>query len=414
MAQQEVRSFRGWWLALVAIVACAVFVVIYRMQHATVAVHAARVARLDIRRSVSTNGKVEPTEDYQAHAPFPGIVEDLYVEQGEQVKQGQELVRMDESSAAKDVAASQAALQSAQDTLQSMQKGGTQDELLSQRNDLLAAESQQKQAAASLASLQKLQAQGAASPNEVAAAQQRLTDAQTRIKELQTRRTGRYSAEDIRAQQAQVAQAKAGLIAAQTAYGNAVKRAPFAGTVYSVPVSQYDFVQMGDTLLDVADLNHLQVRAYFDEPEIGNLAAGQAVKIVWEAKPNTVWHGHIVQAPTTIIQYGSTRNVGECLITVDDAHGDLLPNTNVTVTVTTLEKFNVLSIPREALQTDGPSSSFVYKIQGDTLVKTPVTPGVVNPTRVEIVSGLKEGDEVAMGSLTDAELHNGLRVKVKP
>jgi HlyD family secretion protein len=171
---------------------------------------------------------------------------------------------------------------------------------------------------------------------------------------------------------------------------------------------------MGDTLLDVADLNHLQVRAYFDEPEIGNLAVGQAVKIVWEAKPNSVWHGHIVQAPTTIIQYGSTRNVGECVITVDDAHGDLLPNTNVTVTVTTLEKFNVLSIPREALQTDGPSSSFVYKIQGDTLVKTSVTPGVVNPTRVEIVKGLQEGDEVAMGSLTDAELHDGLRVKVKP
>jgi HlyD family secretion protein len=366
-------------LALLAVVACAVFVVYYRTQHATVAVHAARVARQDIRRTVSTNGKVEPTEDFQVHAPFPGIVKDLYVEQGEQVKQGEELVRMDDSSARKELAAAVANLSAAKSTLQSMQKGGTQDELLGQRNDLLAAESQQKQAAASLASLQKLQSQGAASPNEVAAAQQRLTDAQTRIKELQTRRTGRYSSEDIATQQ-----------------------------------TQYDFVQMGDTLLDVADLNHLQVRAYFDEPEIGNLAVGQAVKIVWEAKPNSVWHGHIVQAPTTIIQYGSTRNVGECVITVDDAHGDLLPNTNVTVTVTTLEKFNVLSIPREALQTDGPSSSFVYKIQGDTLVKTSVTPGVVNPTRVEIVKGLQEGDEVAMGSLTDAELHDGLRVKVKP
>ena len=68
------------------------------------------------------------------------------------------------------------------------------------------------------------------------------------------------------------------------------------------------------------DLNHIQVRAYFDEPEIGELQSGQAVKIVWDAKPNRVWHGHIDRAPTTVTQYGN-RNVGECVITVDDARG---------------------------------------------------------------------------------------------
>jgi HlyD family secretion protein len=72
----------------------------------------------------------------------------------------------------------------------------------------------------------------------------------------------------------------------------------------------------------------------------------------------------------------------------------------------------VLSVPREALQTDG-ASSFVYRIVNGVLVKTPVTPGVVNLTRVEIVQGLKEGDEVALGAVTEAELRNGLRVKVK-
>jgi HlyD family secretion protein len=413
MAQQEVRSYRGWIVALGAVVACVAVFLFYRTQHSVVLVHAARAERQDIKSTVSTNGKVEPTEDFQAHAPFPGVVQELYVEQGDHVQKGAELVRMDDSSARKEVAAAEASLQSAEDTLQAMQRGGTQDERLGQSNDLTAAQSQQKQAATSLASLQKLQAQGAASANEVASAQQRLTDAQVRVKQLQTRQTGRYSSEDIRTQQAQVAQARAALQAAQASLDNVVKRAPFAGTVYSVPVSQYDFVQMGDTLLDVADLTKLQIRAYFDEPEIGNLAVGQPVKIVWDAKPLQVWHGHILQAPTTIIQYGQTRNVGECIITVDDAKGDLLPNTNVTVTVTTLQHPDVLSLPREALQTDGPSS-FVYKIVGDTLVKTPVTPGVVNLTRVEIVKGLEQGDEVALGSLTDSDLRDGLRVKVKP
>jgi len=73
----------------------------------------------------------------------------------------------------------------------------------------------------------------------------------------------------------------------------------------------------------------------------------------------------------------------------------------------------VLSIPREALLTDGPSS-YVFKVIDGRLVKAPVTPGVVTLTRVEIVNGLKEGDQVALGSLTDAELRDGLRVKVKP
>jgi len=413
MAQVEARSYRSWVLALLAVAACVLFFFYYRTQHSTVVVHAALVSRQDIKRTVSTNGKVEPTEDYQAHAPFPGVVQELYVEQGEAVKKGETLVRMDDSSARKDLASAQASLQSAQDTLQAMQKGGTQDERLTASNDLASAETQQKQAAASLASLQKLQSQGAASANEVASAQQRLTDADTHVRQLHTRSTSRYSSDDIRTQQAQVAQARAAVAAAQSALDSAVKRAPFGGTVYSVPVSQYDFVQMGDTLLDVADLTQLQIRAYFDEPEIGNLAVGQPVKIVWDAKPLAVWHGKILQAPTTIIQYGTTRNVGECLITVDDAKGDLLPNTNVTVTVTTLQQPSVLSIPREALLTDGPIS-YVYKIVNGGLVKTSVTPGVVNLTRVEIVSGLKEGDQVALGSQTDAELRDGLRVKVKP
>ena len=167
----------------------------------------------------------------------------------------------------------------------------------------------------------------------------------------------------------------------------------------------------GDDLLDLADLNRIQVRAYFDEPEIGQLAVGQAVKIVWDAKPNQTWHGHISRAPSTVITYG-TRNVGECIITVDDARGDLLPNTNVTVTVTTSQRFNVLSIPREALHTEG-SSDYVFRVINDKLVRTPVQVGVVNLTRVEITGGLTEKDTVATTATTsNRDLSNGLAVKI--
>ncbi len=128
----------------------------------------------------------------------------------------------------------------------------------------------------SLAALEKLQAQGAASANEVAQAQHQLTAAQAKVNELQAPKGARYSADDLRAQRALVAQAQAGVDAAQSAYAGVDIHAPFAGTVYAIPVTQYQFVQGGETLVQVANLKKLQIRAYFDEPEIGQLKVGSA------------------------------------------------------------------------------------------------------------------------------------------
>ena len=413
MAQQESQRSRGWWWASAfAVVLLIVFLYLHFSQQ-TVTIKTARVERQDIVSTVSTNGKVEPIDDFQAHAAGPGVVDKLYVHLGQQVQQGQPLVRMDDTDPRRDIATAQANIDSATASLQAMQQGGTADELISAKANLAQAQMQQQQDQASLSALEKLQAQGAASANEVTAAQQRLADAQVHLNQLQARSSGRYSGGEITAQRAQIAQSRAALAAAQRGFANADMRAPFAGTVYTIPVAQYDFVQAGETLLGVANLNKLQVRAYFDEPEIGSLKVGQAVKILWNARPNQAWYGHIVEAPTTIKSYGATRNVGEALITVDDAKGDLLPNTDVTVSVTTQFLPHVLSLPREALHTQG-ARDFVYKVVDGRLVQTQVQVPVVNLTRFEIAGGLKEGDVVALGATTDVDLTNGLQVKAQP
>jgi HlyD family secretion protein len=382
------------------------------MNNSVVVVRSASVERQDIVSTVSTNGRVEPSDEFQAHAPMAGVVGQVFVGLNQQVKTGQELVKMDDSGARKAVAEAAAALASAKSNLASLEHGGTQDERLSASGDLQTALIQQQQAAAALRSIQKLETQGAASPNEVSAAQERLNVANSKVSQLQQRRTGRYSTDDIAVQRSQVAQAQASLDAARTELADVDIYAPFHGTVFSIPVHQYDFVNAGDMLLKMADLSKMQVRAYFDEPEIGKLAIGQPVTIVWDAKPNHIWHGHVLEAPTTVITYNGTRNVGECLISVDDANGDLLPNINVTVKVTTLSRNNVLSLPREALHTEG-TSNFVFKIVDAHLQKTPVSVGVVNLTRVEITGGLQSGDTVALGATTEDDLSNGLKVKVK-
>jgi HlyD family secretion protein len=411
MAQIGKTQSRAWlWILLAIVVVVGSF--LFMRRRPVVEIRVARVSRDDLTSTIPTNGKVEPITDFQAHAPSPGTVSKLYVHLGEHVRAGQELLRMDSAEASSRVSSAAATLQSSEAALQNMQHGGTQDERLAEQADLAAAQNQVQQAQATLATDQKLLAQGAASPNEVALAQQQLTTAQQRVAQIQKRLQDRYGNDDLSAQRAQVAQARAGLSAAQNSYANVDIHSPFGGTVYSLPVAQYDFVQAGQALINVADLTRLQIRAYFDEPEIGKIADGQPVVITWEAKPSLVWHGHVEQAPTTVITYG-TRNVGECLITVDDARGDLLPNTNVTVRVTTARHDNVLSVPREALHTES-SVNFVYKIVNNKLVRTPVEiapSAVVNLTRAEITSGLNEGDLVALGATSEVELSDGIAVK---
>jgi HlyD family secretion protein len=152
------------------------------------------------------------------------------------------------------------------------------------------------------------------------------------------------------------------------------------------------------------------VRAYFDEPEIGQLEVGQPILIKWDARPGQVWKGHIESVPVTVINLGS-RNVGEVPIRIDDGDGGLLPDTNVTITVTTSSQSDVLSIPREALYTEN-GKPYVFKLVGGELRRAPVTTGAYNLTQIAILSGLNAGDTIATGTTTGQPLQAGIPVKV--
>jgi HlyD family secretion protein len=255
---------------------------------------------------------------------------------------------------------------------------------------------------------QKLVQQGADSPAEVAELQNRLQIDDANIATIQQHSTHRYGQADTARSEAELADARAAVIAAQSSYETAAVRSKIAGTVYYLPVSQYDYVEVGNDLIYVADLSRLRVTAYFDEPDIGNLAAGQPVTITWEAKPGTTWHGHISLAPTTVISY-EQRFVGECVITVDDANGVLEPNANVVVTVTAAQHPHVLSVPHEAVHQDA-AGYYVYRIIDGKLVHTSVQTGIMNLKQDEIVSGLSEGDTVALNATVNRELSDGLKV----
>lgn len=373
-------------------------------------VRTARVSQGNIISSVSTNGKVEPVQLFEAHAAAPGQVANVYVHAGQSVTAGTLLLRMNTSEAETRVDTARAAIASANAAEHDVQQGGSQEERITLSGDLARARLQVDQAQQELSALQTLQSRGAASANEVAASRQRLLNAQSSLASLQQRQTGRYASTDRARVTAQLQEGRASLSAAEDQLKELVIRTPFAGTVFSLPVRQFSYVSLGDELVQVADLTRMQVRAYFDEPEIGKLHVNDAVVITWEARPGKVWHGHILRVPTTVQTYG-TRNVGECLVTIDDATGDLLPSTNVTAKVTTQQVFNVLTIPHEALRTAPGSQNYVFVVRDGKLHKTPVQVGALNLQTVQILSGVSAGDTLALNTTNNVDLSDGLQVK---
>jgi HlyD family secretion protein len=261
-----------------------------------------------------------------------------------------------------------------------------------------------------LEALIKLNSTGAASSSEVASARQRLAAAEANLHALDQNANNRYSPAEVERARAALADAQASFAAARQVVAQTAMRAPVAGTVYSLDARPTEFVDEGKLVLQMADLHHERVRAYFDEPEIGRLAVGQKIQIKWDAKPGRIWNGHIERTPVTVINLG-TRSVGEVLVKIDDADGQLLPDTNVTATVTISSEPNALEVPREALHSES-GKTFVYKVVKGSLQKTFVMTGTINLTQVAILSGLVEGDLVATGSVSGQPLQDGTPIKV--
>lgn len=410
MAEAGKQTNRLWLWIGAGILLVIVFFAARYMTREEMPVHAATATRVMLSSTIPTNALVEPAKNYEYHSPLATSVKAIYVKQGEHVKAGQLLMQLDSVNARARVASAESALRSAQAALDATQQGGTLQEQQSLDSNIARGQLDLEQAQRELTALQKLQATGAASASEVAAAQQRVALAQENQASLQTRRQTRFSPAELERARAAVADAQATLAAAKSVLAGTEYRAPIDGTVYSLQVGVFDFVEEGKLLLEMADLKQLRIRAYFDEPEIGDLAVGQSILIVWDGRLGKQWHGHITALPSTIVTY-TTRNVGEVLVAMDDADDGLLPDSHVTVTVTTSSESNILTVPREALHSEN-NKPYVFRIVNGSLVRTPVATGKISLTQEAITSGLKDGDVVATSSLNGLPLEDGLPVKV--
>jgi HlyD family secretion protein len=410
MAEQREQAGRLWlWIGAAVFIIIVFFTARFLMRD-RLPVREVRVGHQELINTVPTNGRVEPEANYEYHSPVATTVKAVYVQAGDQVPAGKLLMQLDDVQARARVATAESGVKAALAAVEAATHNGTQEERQLAAADITRNRLERDQARRALDAVTRLNATGAASPSEVAAARQRLETAEAGLHASEQSAQSRYSPAEVARAQAALADAEASLEAVREVVAQSSYYAPVAGTVYSLDAGRTDFVEEGKLLLQLADLKHERVRAYFDEPDIGKLAVGQPIQIKWNAKPGQEWHGHIVRTPSTVIIYG-TRNVGEVLVQIDDSNADLLPDTNVTVTVTTSSEPNALSVPREALHSEN-GKPYVYKVVGGGLARTPVTIGTINLTQVAILSGLQEGDWVATGTTNGQPLQEGIPIKV--
>src|SRR6266567_1497296 len=379
--------------------------------------------RENLVSSISSNGKVEPISPFVMRAQLDTFVEKVRVAEGQTVKKGQVILELDVKDAAARLAEAKAKLLKAEDDLRAAKAGGKIDEAAKVTGDLAKAQAERDQFQKNNKVLQRLIAQQAATQDELAANDLSLIKAQAEVTRLSAAKqefdrsvkldTGQTM---LRVQQIQD---EVAVLEEKVRQGRIT--APADGTLYSLgrsaeatPLKAGDYVKLGDLLAEMADLHKVRVRAFIDEPELGALEENEPVKITWDALPSKTWMGKTEIIPKQVVPH-QNRSVGELLCAVNNDKLELLPNINVNVRINSRERIGVLSVPRGAVEAEG-GRRFVFVVRKNqlgvksTLEKREIHVGIADATNYEVVSGLQEGELVALPG--DVDLRDGMDVIV--
>lgn len=399
---------RKSWVALAAgIVVVVAVVLVLASRDQAPEVQIAQVKRESLSASISSNGKVEPIEPFVSRAQFAAFIQKVEVTEGQSVHKGQVLLVLDAASQKMQLAKAQADLLTAQELLRNAHAGGLPDQVAQMNADLRKARIDLADLQKAQEELKKLVAAKAATQDELDRNASKLAQENSTIEMLEQKKAALAVQAGVNEQSAQLAvEEERDLVQTLEGYvRSATVVSPLDGTLYSLPKRAGDYVQVGEPLVEVADLHHVRVRAFVDEPDLGVLAPGQAAEITWDGMPGYVWNGKTEAVPKQVTTLG-VRSVGEVLCSVQNDNMRLIPNVNVDVKIEWSEQNSVLVVPRGAVHGDG-ANHFVFVMDGnDTLHQRAVQLGIANPTEFQVTSGLQDGERVALTG--DIVLRDGM------
>jgi HlyD family secretion protein len=398
------------WIVMGLVAGLAVLVVVLLASRGQApAVPVTSVAREDLTSTISSNGKVEPIAATVARAQFPTFVEKVLAVEGQAVRRAQVILTLDAAEVRAQLAQARANLIAAQTESKNARAGGAPDEVAQLQGDLEKARVSVANLERTQQALEKLVAKQAATLDELAQNQAALAEARATLQTLQLRNAAlaQRATADVGKANLRERQAQEQVRALEEKVRSATVIAKADGTLYSLPVRAGDYVKVGDTLAEMADLGHVRVRAFVDEPDLGWLEPNQVIQVSWDAKPGRTWTGRTEMVPKQVVARG-TRSVGEVLCSVDNDKLELLPNVNVEVRIQVRDRRGALVVPRAAVRYDnGKHSVFVY--DGDKVHRREISVGVASATKYEVLAGLKDGDRVALPG--DQELRDGMDIR---
>jgi HlyD family secretion protein len=373
--------------------------------------------RENLVSSISSNGKVEPISPYVMRAQLDTFVEKVRATEGQTVKRGRVILELDVKDVAAKLSEAKGKLLRAQEDLRAARAGGRTDDAARVAGDLAKAQAERDRLQKNHEGLQRLIKQQAATQDELAANDLALTKAQAEVTRLAAAKQEFDRSVKLDTDQAglHVQQIENEVAALDEKVRQGRITAPADGTLYSLPVKAGDYVKLGDLLAEMADLHKVRVRAFIDEPELGALEENEPVRITWDALPSKTWVGKTEIIPKQVVPH-QNRSVGELLCAVNNDKLELLPNINVNVRINSRERIGVLSVPRGAVAAEGGRRYvFVVKrnqlsVNKSILEKREIHVGIADATNYEVVSGLQEGELVALPG--DVDLRDGMTVTV--
>src|ERR1051325_8881810 len=367
-------------------------------------IRTARVERGAIEGTVQASGMVVPADEQGVSSPVEARALRIGRRGGDRVRAGDELLALDTTGAELELARIGERL--AQKENEEAQLRLRIDETLAG----LAAQLEQKKLDDEIALLKseqtrRLRAEGLVSEQDalLAATAQKKSAIEIAQLEQNAGRARRTAAAQLQAAALEVSGLRRDRDESRRQLDLAMMRATRDGVVTSMVQEEGATVRRGDVLARIADLSRFRVVATIGDMYVPRLARGMRAKVRVD-DATTVWG--TVEAIDPRIENG----VAKLHVALDaDAHARLRNNLRVDVLVITGRKSGVLTVQRGAL--GGETKTELYAVKSDRLVRTPVALGLLGDDRVEVLSGLGEGDEVVISNMSEYEGVKELRMK---
>jgi len=356
----------------------------------------AKVTKGDVAKSVVATGKIQPITKVEVKSKASGIVEKLYVDINNVVKKGQQLAQLDQEEIQAQVAAQRAQLASAEANVSTLQANIEQDKVNAAAPDL-------PMYKATLDRNLEMQKEGIVS-------RQTLDDANKDYLAALTRRDSAKAqvgvdTAKLKQARAQVQQSQASLKQLEEQLGYTTIQAPMDGVILSRDVEIGDAVSsilvLGSTatlVMTEGDTTEVYVQGKVDEADIAHVYMSQPARIKVESFRDRLFYGKVTKIAPMGVEKDNVTTF-EVRVSINNPGGELKANMTANAEILLDEHKGVLTVPENAVTYDGQKNASVQvpdKSKKEGFRKIPVKVGLSNGAVTEIVSGLKEGDQVVL------------------